>query len=297
MKLIILQGPPACGKTTWAKEYIKDETHNETIIISRDSIRESRKEYWEPKKEKWVTEMEEAQIGLSLKHGYDVIVDDTNLNPSTIQRLNEIGNKYSADIEIKSFYIPFEEAVKRDMNEDRKHHVGKKDIKKFYRLYYPEQLEEEMKQYIEHPVYPITEDLPLCVICDIDGTIAWMNGRSPFDYSRVGEDNPDNRLVYLLKQFINKDIELIFLSGREGIEQCKIDTEDWLKKNLGYDNFKLYTRKKGDYRPDEIIKKELFDAYIKDKYYPLCVFDDREKVVNMWRELGLLTCQVEKGDF
>lgn len=56
-------------------------------------------------------------------------------------------------------------------------------------------------------------------------------------------------------------------------------------------------RRKGDYRPDEIIKKEIFDNYILGQYDVICVFDDRNKVVDIWRENKLLTCQVEQGDF
>lgn len=296
MKIIVLQGPPACGKSTWAKEYYSEHKNN-TVIVCRDSIRESRGDYWVPSQENYITAIENASVEQALSMKYDVIIDATNLNSKVIQKWKNVADKYKCDIEFKEFYIPFEEAVKRDSNEDRTHHIGKKEIKKFYKTYYPERLEEEMKQTITHPVYPINTNLSPCIICDIDGTIAWMNGRSPYDYTKVGEDSADERLVCLINHFLSSNIEVIFLSGREGTSQCKNDTINWLKDNLISDKFQLYMRTKGDYRPDEIIKRELFDAYIKDKYCTLCVFDDRDKVVDMWRELGLLTCQVERGNF
>ena len=59
----------------------------------------------------------------------------------------------------------------------------------------------------------------------------------------------------------------------------------------------LFMRKKDDYRQDAIVKKELYEEHIKDKYYVEAVFDDRDQVVNMWREEGLLCCQVYYGNF
>ena len=56
-------------------------------------------------------------------------------------------------------------------------------------------------------------------------------------------------------------------------------------------------RKKGDHRKDSIVKKELYEEHIKNRYEVLCVFDDRNQVVDMWREEGLLCCQVYYGDF
>ena len=56
-------------------------------------------------------------------------------------------------------------------------------------------------------------------------------------------------------------------------------------------------REKGDHRGDEIVKKEIYDNQIKPIYDVMCVFDDRDKVVKMWRDEGLLCCQVYYGDF
>nr|DAI39653.1 MAG TPA: polynucleotide kinase [Caudoviricetes sp.] len=57
-------------------------------------------------------------------------------------------------------------------------------------------------------------------------------------------------------------------------------------------------RKEKDYRKDSIVKTEIYNEYIKDKYCVTAVFDDRDQVVNdCWRKLGLLCNQVWKGDF
>ena len=56
-------------------------------------------------------------------------------------------------------------------------------------------------------------------------------------------------------------------------------------------------REEKDHRPDDIVKEEIYHKYIEDKYNIVCVFDDRDKVVKMWREQGLLCNQVYYGNF
>lgn len=132
------------------------------------------------------------------------------------------------------------------------------------------------------------------VIVDIDGTLALMNNRSPFDYMAADKDFPNVDLFRLIET-LTEDSKIILLSGRE--ETSREVTENWLKK-YGFPKWEmLLMRAEKDYRPDDVIKKELFDTHIKDKYYIMAVFDDRNKVVKMWRDMGLLCLQVYYGDF
>jgi len=57
-------------------------------------------------------------------------------------------------------------------------------------------------------------------------------------------------------------------------------------------------RKEDDMRKDAIIKRELFDNFIEGKYQIEFVLDDRNQVVDLWRnELKLSCFQVYYGDF
>lgn len=310
-KLLILQGPPASGKSTWANEYIKDlEAREDQLtykIVSRDEIRHSFGEY-NMDHEKEVTTIEYEQMEDSMLFGINIIINDaTNLNPKTTKKLEALAEQYGYNVEYKTFYIPYKEAVKRDQNPDRKHNVGQKIIKRFYRNYFQKQLDEESKQTIDYLRIGIDNSLPHAVICDIDGTVAWMQGRSPYDRTAVSTDKADFRMFQLLQILMDANIQILFVSGREGTDQCRKDTEDWLKQNLQnyhvskldgeYDKFILFMRKQKDYRPDEVIKKEIFENQIKDNFDIIAVFDDRNKVVNMWRDIGMLCCQVNDGDF
>lgn len=306
-KIIVLQGPPACGKSTWAKQYVTENP--DTVIVCRDSFREGRGIYWNPKQEKYISDLEMFAVVNAVDRGYEVIIDATNLNPKTIEKWNVLAKDKKCKIEFKEFYIPFEEAVARDEARAAAggHSVGKKEIKRFYRTYYPERLHSETLRTVDYYRIPEDPTLPKCVICDLDGTAAWMNGRSPFDYTKVDTDNADFRMVQLLTALAEQDVHIVFLTGREGSDECREHTIMWIKKFFGHlksqkldgvsYKWTLIMRPQNDYRPDNIIKKELFDKHVAGKYDPICVFEDRDKVVKMWRDTGLLCCQVNYGDF
>lgn len=145
-----------------------------------------------------------------------------------------------------------------------------------------------------------TSEIPLssnAIICDIDGTLAIHNGRSPYDLTKVSEDLFNYHLWYLIK-----DQNIIFLSGREGKPQVKEDTINWLKKYTKIENpefysSRLFMREEGDFRNDSIIKAEIYDKIIEAHYDIIAVFDDRDRIVKMWREKGLFCCQVNYGNF
>ena len=288
-KLLILQGAPASGKSTFARQLAHED--KSYVIVNRDSIRKSRGDYWIPSQEDYITSIEEFSIKNALGRGYNVIVDATNLNPITINKWKVIADEFNAEIEFKMFEISFEDAVARDKLRDNS--VGEKVIKEFFRKYFPEKLTPFFDdRFILKPDVAASQ----VVLCDIDGTIALRRGRSPYDQSKVLEDAFDPRMNFLLSSLSEK-FKIIFLSGRQDTKQCREDTEKWLKDNLRLSEVTLIMRSEGDFRPDDVVKKELYQKYIKDKYNVVCVFDDRDKVVRMWRNLGLLCCQVYYGNF
>lgn len=149
---------------------------------------------------------------------------------------------------------------------------------------------------------------PRAIIVDIDGTIANHMGhdseRSHYDYSKVDQDLPFQDIIDLIGIYLDHhhvtDIPLI-VTGREGTEECRGKTIDWLKAyavSLGPINGgMLFMRPEGDHRPDTIIKEEIYKRDIEPFYDVKYVFEDRSRVVKMWRELGLRCLQVADGDF
>jgi len=132
------------------------------------------------------------------------------------------------------------------------------------------------------------------IIVDIDGTLAKMNGRGPFEWHRVGEDKV-NEPVKTVVNALKKLYTIIIFTGRDGV--CLTETINWLIENqIHYD--KLFIRGQGNNEKDSIIKRRLYDMYVKDEYQVDFVIDDRNQVVDMWRkDLGLTCFQCDYGDF
>ena len=174
-------------------------------------------------------------------------------------------------------------------------------MERFFKDYFPDQL----KVYytddrLKKPFYSYNDEKEDCIIVDIDGTCALHDGRSPYDLTQVSKDIPNYPLVRFLQELICSK-HIIFLSGREGTDQCRQDTFDWLTENICSSDFgckwELLMRNKNNFQPDEVIKERIFHKEIEPKYNVLAVFDDRDKVVKMWRSLGLLCNQVYWGNF
>lgn len=144
------------------------------------------------------------------------------------------------------------------------------------------------------PYVPL-RDLRKAVLCDIDGTLAERVNRKPFEFHRVGEDLLNEVVYEALDLWYSAGYEIILMSGRP--EDCRAETEAWLEKHLvAYSE--LWMRAAGDYRPDDVVKGELFDAHVRERYYVRLVLDDRDRVVALWRKDLKIPCwQVNYGDF
>mgnify|MGYP001597434170 CR=1 FL=1 len=127
------------------------------------------------------------------------------------------------------------------------------------------------------------------IICDIDGTLALCGDRNPYDASTCEQDGLNHPVASIIKHHA-----VILVSGR--MEDFRPHTERWLKvHDINYGA--LFMRPSGDTRKDYIVKKEIYDFKIKDKYNVLFVVEDRTRVVRMWREQGLVCLQCADGDF
>lgn len=140
------------------------------------------------------------------------------------------------------------------------------------------------------------ETLDRIVIVDIDGTVALKHpDRDIHDYHMVHLDLPNLPVIKTVQALMNERHKVIFVTGRK--DDCREETRMWLSKYFGT-RYKLFMRKSGDNRPDWVVKYEIFQEHIQDQYRVLCVFDDRDQVVHLWRRLlKIPTFQVADGDF
>lgn len=146
------------------------------------------------------------------------------------------------------------------------------------------------------------------VIFDLDGTLADIEERRSiasrpdgkinwgifFNPENIKLDRPIKRTIMLLQLLKAQGLGVAILSGRG--EETRDATEVWLKE-MGIEYDKLIMRPVQNYEPDDDLKQCWLNKEFPDKDQILCVFDDRNKVVDMWRREGLLCCQVAPGDF
>lgn len=141
------------------------------------------------------------------------------------------------------------------------------------------------------------------IIFDIDGTITDITHRrkyvkqSPKDWDNFNDLMKDDILQHWAKALI-KDLriryDIILITGRE--ERFREITLDWLRRNDVHSNM-LLMRTTGDKTDDDVIKKGLYERHVEPRYDIIAVFEDRSRVVKMWRDLGLTCLQCDYGDF
>lgn len=91
------------------------------------------------------------------------------------------------------------------------------------------------------------------------------------------------------------NVDIVLASGRN--ERSRQATVDWLAANMLTGYRKLYMRKADDFRGDDIVKQEILDQIIADYgKKPDMVFDDRPRLVRMWRDNGIFVFNVYQGE-
>lgn len=277
-KVIMLKGLPASGKSSYAKE----QCGSDVVRVNKDDIRAMMASPFSKGNENIVLAVRDTLVREALSQNKTVFVDDTNFAPIHEETLRTIAAAHDAPFEVKTFDTPVDECIKRDAK--RANPVGRDVIMDMYRKYI-----KQVPEYIPH-----NPDLVDAIIVDIDGTLAHMTDRSPYDYSKVSSDVVDEKIRGLVSLYRKIGLDVIIVSGRK--DECKAETIAWLDNN-NIISHALHMRKAEDNRADYIVKKEIYDEHIKGKYNIEFVLDDRDQVVRMWREEGLKVLQVAEGNF
>lgn len=288
--VIFTVGVSASGKTTWAESFA--ENNPDWMIICRDNFRASicRPFSWAAwkklgsKAEKEVNHLQAAWIQTAIDRRANVIICDTNLNPKNFNHLVDVFKHAGYKIYFKFFPVDWKTAVERD--NARPNGVGVSVLAQQFEKIHAFQYKRE-REFIQGANGGMD-----AVLCDIDGTLAHMTTRGPYDYDQVSTDSVDLEVLEILNGMFNQGYQIVIVSGRDGI--CKEDTYNWLLKHLGKLGifFYHYQRAVRDKRPDDVIKTELLDQIIQDGFNPKMVFDDRPRVARKWRALGLKVFQV-----
>ena len=316
--ILILIGISGSGKSTFAKQFVQETPTY--LRLNRDDLRRSvvpvpLGEYWKwednrkNRIERLVSELEKSALLAALESGWNVVIDNTHLRQRYITELLKLIDKQASTrkpiaVSFLVIDVNLEEAIKRDQlrpdvvgetvirEQHSRLHILKNIFDATQRLQFPT---------VHTTVDPMEQDhsLPKCILVDIDGTAAKIHDRSPFDWSNVGRDLPNTPVLNVVRAMRAAGYAVVFLSGRDSA--ARTETVRWLQKHLDWQeivDYQLFMRLQNDMRKDSIIKRELFDAHIRGRYFVELVLDDRDQVVSLWRrDMGLTCLQVDYGDF
>jgi FMN phosphatase YigB (HAD superfamily) len=148
-------------------------------------------------------------------------------------------------------------------------------------------------------------------IFDLDGTLAdckhrqrildekYDNNRWRRFYAACDKDAPIHPVIQTMER-LRRFADVWIFSGRSA--EVRDKTVAWLTENTSFMSWELETalmmRQEGDHRADDIVKREWLDGMLwDDRQRLVATFDDRDRVVAMWRAAGVPCFQVAPGDF
>lgn len=302
-RIVLTRGLPASGKSTWARAWV-DALPDKRARVNRDDIRfQLFGAYWGVD-EQAVTKVEKAMALSILESGRDVVIDATHLRARKVRDWHLLGY----DVTVQDFVVPLVDLVYRDnmRSKQGERAVGDKvilDMAKRYQIKNDGTLPPlpeppQAPQWTPAPPYDFMLDD--AIIVDIDGTVANHEGiRSPYDTTRYQFDTPHENVIDIVNALFSdgddgRYMKVIFVSGRDA--GFRAVTEEWLDKYVGIPQRQLFMRPQGDERNDAVVKHELYHQHIAGKYNVVGVFDDRGRVLRMWRAIGLTTFAVGDTD-
>lgn len=150
-KIILCRGIQGSGKTFWSKQWVLEDPEHR-VRFNNDDIRNMLGKYWVPSREQLVLDLKKQFIRSSMLAGYDIVIDNMNLNPKEvefyknyIEAHNRIMKELSEEtklsfkddtkyeLEFVDFFIPLQECIERDSK--RPNPIGEEVIRKTYERY------------------------------------------------------------------------------------------------------------------------------------------------------------------
>jgi predicted kinase len=308
LKIILTKGAPASLKSTWAKSEIAKEPLN-WLRINNDEIRAmSNGSVWSADYEKLIRETRNFLIKEGVKRGLNIILDNVNSSKRNWEDVCKIAKESGKDIQVleKFFYADLDVLLERNAKREGVARVPDEAIKKFFKdlggkqfATYRPKVEIFVKRTTaaDRIVEPMQQDetKERAIICDLDGTLATIGNRTPYDASNCDlVDIPKEMTVETVRLYYSAGYKIIFCSGR--MEKDRAPTMRFIEKCLPEIEYQLLMRKDNDQRKDAIAKEEIFNESIKEKYWVRLVLDDRISVCRLWHNMGLNLFRVGDPD-
>ncbi len=304
LSVIVMRGLPGSGKSTYAYELMKKEP-GRFVRVNKDDIRSMlHNNVWSRENEEITRQAHDNAILVALRNGKNLIIDNTNLVPASLRKLHRLLESVGGVKVIeKCFNVSVEEAKRRNALREGKARVPDSAIEGMAKgagidrgriledreVIYPPRAQQTT-------LYHGNVELPKAILVDLDGTLATIGDRSPYDASECDtKDILNTPIAECVKAMYAAGYKIIFMSGRQ--EKDRLPTERFITKHLPNLEHVLFMRATDDSRKDYIIKEELFNAYVRENYNISFAIDDRNSIIDLWRFLGITALQCAEGNF
>ena len=303
LKIILTRGIQGSGKSTFAKQWCHEDPEHR-VRFNNDDIRNMLGDYWVTSREKIVTAIKKDFLVNAMHNGYNIIIDNMNLNPKEIKFYSDIISsynncddfKYKYELEFKDFWTPVEVCIERDSR--REHPIGESVIKATWKRYRNFIICEDIKSMLKKSPKHVDGGRPV-ILVDMDATLCLNTSGRPFYGDGTAEGMLDDVAIEgtcMLVRRMYEKCKVFIVTGREGTPEIIAATKKWLAKHdIIVDD--LFFRPVKDYSPGADCKKQIYEDNIKGKYNVEFVIDDSTKCVKMWREQGLICLQPNEGKF
>jgi predicted kinase len=300
MKTIhVLKGLPGSGKSTYALEQLRKHP-GKIKRVNKDDLRRMLDGVGDDfEEEKIVLSIRDFIIEKALASDFDVIVDDTNFKDKHFYAICDCAKRVgNVRVYEKFFDVELKTALER--NSKRPKPVPEGIIRQMWETNIKGKKIETRDLYFgfknEYYTQINVASDKKAIIVDVDGTLALnLSNRDYYDSDRFEDDTLNVVIADLVRLYHDAGHAILIVSGRE-FNKFEV-TKNWLQKyNVPHEM--LLMRETGDSRSDTIVKKEIYEKFIKDKYDVMFAVDDRRKVVRMWREqLEIPVLQLDDVDF
>ena len=270
-KLIMLQGLPACGKTTWAMQQL---TEGNYIRVSLKEIEEQMTEKNSKKKISNALKIRNDLLENIMKNRTsNIILDDYNLSIISQRAIEKLCQKYNYNFELKSFLdIPINECIKRDLK--RENSVGPKRIQKLYNKYLAPTFQRNLE---------LSWKKKRCIVFCLDSV------------PRLEPSYLFTLIIDSIKEtYGDYYVDLIILSNEH--EKRRIELVSWLEKHLiNIENIIMKPDDNFSSASDFKISKM---AELEKEYGVLGIFETDNTLASLWESKGynvLRTRGISKG--
>lgn len=305
MQAYVTIGLPGSGKSSIAKRMVNENPN--LVRVNRDDLRiqilteRGIKLNWHNALKKDVeSEVQKRQdraIIDAARAGKDVVVDNCHLSDFIQKKITSFLNNLGYSVEyIDCRDVPLEVCLERNAKREGFAKINPDVIRNMHRDHIAG--ERKMITRAENlPNWEPMEETPTCIIVDIDGTLAEKCDRSPYDETRVFDDNVRHHVLATVKALMKSgQVDHCFIfSGRKN--GCRQETMRWLEEKCSFTDhsltfdgatWSLHMRESSDCRRDSLVKTDLFNEFVLNKFNVMAVFDDRGQVIReCWKPLGV----------